>query len=313
MLQAVILTPSSAALATGATQQFSVSGQWSNGATTAPAVTYSATGGTVTSGGLYTAGSTAGAFRVIATQQGGTLADTSSVTVSIPGSGPYANRPVNYTTTLSDYAFRDLPLVDNDSPLGGGWSVYNNQNATVSRVSDATAPQSPSEVLQWHFPTGHPSGTNVGNVYRSAPANASEFYVAFSMWHDANFEWNSISNKLFYLEPGNIILQSRHSMAGGQKYLSVYIGGTGKDYAPTNNIPIPLGQWVNYEFIVKRGNSGVLKVWMNGTLVLDYANIAVPTTTSGQELKLDTTWGGSTGPTTRDSYRRIDHIVVAIP
>ena len=39
-------------------------------------VTYSATGGTISSGGLYTAGSTAGTFRVIAVQQGGTLADT---------------------------------------------------------------------------------------------------------------------------------------------------------------------------------------------------------------------------------------------
>jgi hypothetical protein len=82
VLQAVILTPASASLNTGATQQFSVSGQWSNGATTAPSVTYSATGGTVTSGGLYTAGSTAGAFRVIAVQQGGTLADTSTVTLT---------------------------------------------------------------------------------------------------------------------------------------------------------------------------------------------------------------------------------------
>ncbi len=56
VLQAVILTPASASLATGGTQQFSVSGQWSNGATTAPSVTYSATGGTITAGGLYTAG-----------------------------------------------------------------------------------------------------------------------------------------------------------------------------------------------------------------------------------------------------------------
>ncbi len=82
VLQAVLLTPSSASLSTGATQQFSVSGQWSNGATTAPAVTYSATGGGVTSAGLYTAGNTAGSFRVIAVQQGGTLADTSAVTLS---------------------------------------------------------------------------------------------------------------------------------------------------------------------------------------------------------------------------------------
>ena len=43
VLQAVILTPASVSLNTGATQQFTVSGQWSNGATTAPSVTYSAT------------------------------------------------------------------------------------------------------------------------------------------------------------------------------------------------------------------------------------------------------------------------------
>ena len=48
VLQAIILTPSSASLTTGATQQFMVSGRWSNGATTAPAVTYTATGGTIT-------------------------------------------------------------------------------------------------------------------------------------------------------------------------------------------------------------------------------------------------------------------------
>ncbi len=82
VLQAVILTPSSASLNTGATQQFAVNGQWSNGATTAPAVTYSATGGSVNSSGLYTAGNTAGSFRVIATQQGGSLADTSAITLT---------------------------------------------------------------------------------------------------------------------------------------------------------------------------------------------------------------------------------------
>ncbi len=44
-------------------------------------VTYSATGGTITTGGLYTAGSSAGTFRVIATHQGRTLAH-STVTLT---------------------------------------------------------------------------------------------------------------------------------------------------------------------------------------------------------------------------------------
>jgi hypothetical protein len=83
-LEQVVLAPSSVSLSSGDTQQFNVSGVWSDGSTTAPTVTYSATGGTITSGGLYTAGTTTGTFRVIATQQGGTLADTSTVTITAP-------------------------------------------------------------------------------------------------------------------------------------------------------------------------------------------------------------------------------------
>jgi hypothetical protein len=83
-LTSLTLAPASVTLTTGTTRQFSVSGQWSDGSTTAPAVTYAATGGTITAAGLYTAGTTAGSFRVIATQQGGTLADTSAVTITAP-------------------------------------------------------------------------------------------------------------------------------------------------------------------------------------------------------------------------------------
>jgi len=120
VLQAVILTPVATSLVTGATQQFAVSGQWSNGATTAPAVTYDATGGTITSGGLYTAGSTVGAFHVIATQQGGTLADTAAVTVTAPGSGGlYPNRPANFTTVVSELDMSQAVPPGGDQRRGG--------------------------------------------------------------------------------------------------------------------------------------------------------------------------------------------------
>jgi hypothetical protein len=77
------LTPASITLAPGGTGQFAVSGTWCDGSPTVPAVTYSATGGTITAGGLYTAGATPGTFQVIAIQQGGTKTDTSKVTVSL--------------------------------------------------------------------------------------------------------------------------------------------------------------------------------------------------------------------------------------
>jgi hypothetical protein len=80
---AIVLTPVTTTVAVSGTQQFSVSATLSNGGSQSnPAVTYSATGGSISAGGLYTAGSTAGSFRVIAVQQGGTLADTSQVTIA---------------------------------------------------------------------------------------------------------------------------------------------------------------------------------------------------------------------------------------
>ncbi len=85
-LTQLVLNPASLTLSPGATQQFSVTASWSDGSSTVPAVSYSATGGTITTGGLYTAGTTPGSFRVIVTQQGGTRADTSAVTVSVPTS-----------------------------------------------------------------------------------------------------------------------------------------------------------------------------------------------------------------------------------
>ena len=78
----LVLSPAALTLGVGATQQFAVSGTWSDGSTRVPAVTYSATGGTITAGGLYTAGTTPGVFRVLATQQGGSKADTSAVTLT---------------------------------------------------------------------------------------------------------------------------------------------------------------------------------------------------------------------------------------
>lgn len=84
-LIAIVLTPSSATLQPGGSQQFGVQGVWTNGGSGAPAVNFSATGGTITSAGVYLAGSAPGTYRVIAAQAGGTLADTAVVTI---GSSP---------------------------------------------------------------------------------------------------------------------------------------------------------------------------------------------------------------------------------
>ncbi len=76
-----VLSPGSASLNAGGTRQFSTAVTWSDGASRPVTVSYQATGGSVSVGGLYTAGQVAGTFMVIASCSCG-VADTSAVTIA---------------------------------------------------------------------------------------------------------------------------------------------------------------------------------------------------------------------------------------
>jgi hypothetical protein len=99
-LTSVVLKPGSAAIATGSTRQFYAFGRNSAGDSVPVAVTYTATGGTISAAGLYTGGTTAGTYRVIA--RAGTLADTSVVTLARTlGSSGGVGRPMGMSWLLS--------------------------------------------------------------------------------------------------------------------------------------------------------------------------------------------------------------------
>ncbi len=138
-LTSMSINPATVTMPAGATQQFAVSGTWSNGSTTPPSVTYSATGGSVTPAGVFTAPSSAGTYRVIAAQSGGTLRDTSVVTVTAStgggttpppsGAGACPNEPAGYAR----YGDVTFPTIN----VPSGWSILGNDRALLA---DATGP-----------------------------------------------------------------------------------------------------------------------------------------------------------------------------
>src|SRR5260221_3986440 len=79
----IVISPKTIALAEGSTNQFTVYGRKNTGDSVNVSVTYTATGGAVSGSGLYTARQTAGPYQVVARQNGGSLADTSAVTVTV--------------------------------------------------------------------------------------------------------------------------------------------------------------------------------------------------------------------------------------
>ena len=86
--------PATAKVHAGAQRAFAVTGYRGDGSASAVGVTWSATGGEVDPSGVYTAGTTAGTYQVIAANTAGTLADTSVVTVA-DAPAPPANPPAN--------------------------------------------------------------------------------------------------------------------------------------------------------------------------------------------------------------------------
>ncbi len=78
---ALAVSPRSTSLQSGTSQQFTASATWSNGSTTLPPLNWSATGGTVTSNGRFTAGPS-GTYQV--TVAGGGLTDQATVNVGAP-------------------------------------------------------------------------------------------------------------------------------------------------------------------------------------------------------------------------------------
>jgi len=256
---------------------------------------------------------------------------------------PYAHRPANYTVVETDYAFNEASYPTGSAPFfdvpnfdGSGWGVVGNDGLTMTRVVDATAPVSPSNVLQWTYAEG--SGTpadsaSFGHFYRSTSEAIQAWYVAFQIWHDANFEWNLISNKLFFFwtyPSGPAILQTRFNSAPGDFLGFIMENTPGVDSHQANTA---FGQalttaffedeWVNVEVqYVAGASNGQLRVWAGrmdgsdgteGQLVLEYTNINVPGASTAQELMFSSTWGGGSGPTTRDSFRRVDHVLIAHP
>ena len=86
-LKRVVLLPDAVSLAAGGTVQFSSYAVMANGDSVPVGASYSATGGTITATGMYTAGSSSGVFAVIATVPGSggggdSRADSAQVTIT---------------------------------------------------------------------------------------------------------------------------------------------------------------------------------------------------------------------------------------
>jgi hypothetical protein len=128
-LASVIVSPASASLVLGGSKQFRAYGRNSAGDSVALVVSFGATGGSISTGGMYAAGTATGSYRVIASSSG--LADTAVVTLTQAlGSGitTGVGVPFGASQLLTDGTYA--------APFSMSLDGYN-ASTVVSRIADA--------------------------------------------------------------------------------------------------------------------------------------------------------------------------------
>ena len=154
------VSPESVALGARGSQAFAVVGTLEDGTTiSAPAVSWEATGGSITSGGLYTAGHSPGTFRVVATQQNGLIGDTA--TVIVDSSGPAVLASLNLSPSVNTLAPGAIFQFGLAWTWNSGWAeapevAYSATGGTISATGLYVAP---ATVGEYKVVVAHVGGT----------------------------------------------------------------------------------------------------------------------------------------------------------
>lgn len=319
------VAPGTADLFIGEARQFTVTATRQDGSTLTPTVAWTATGGAVTTSGNFTAGATPGNFRVMATLQGSGLADTSSISISVPVAGSCSHRPAGYNNILPEFDFSAAV------PAGGGtersiagtaWSViYDGDGAggsNFSKVSDPTAPHSPSDVWRLRQAAGDygtlggGQGHGFGNVFRDLPANTTALYACWFMKLSNPYYLHPVSHKYvnIFTSTGNGILVQ---LLRSNNYFEALDVSADHPFTPQINLPPALGVWHLQEIQIATGNPGIIRVWIDGQLRTEYTTLPVEPGARLDSFGLFGHLGGGGFDLAADQYQYFDHILIAIP
>lgn len=166
----------------------------------------------------------------------------------------------------------------------GGWDDSWGSLGTI--VTDATAPESPSNVLQMHLPAGFGEGGGPCSGDLTFPTNYRTVYVRYSAKFSAGWQGPSSGiDKAFYIYDDlghpTIIFDmdgdgfvDKSPMVAGQDIIHAGSPSPGGDLAnpfwPPNvdSTLIPRGEWFTVEFVAVSNTSGstngTLDWWVNG-------------------------------------------------
>ncbi len=252
----------------------------------------------------------------VARNTSGLTTTSSPVTVTVSNSAAvgWPNEPAGLTL-VSDWAMdQALPTSGDVAITGsGGWKIVQNASPGSSRgwterIVDATAPGSPSNVLNFVYPAGMVEGNAPSTIYYDG-LSANEVYVGFWWKPSSPFDYGPNGNKVAFIFNGG-------GGAGGQQFMILLPDGRlhilpeyPGDYLwrtpNVNPTVVTLGQWHRVEWYTNR-ITGELKWWLDGVLQGSYTNVTNPV--RFDMFPFSPTWGGNIGARkTQTDHYWFDH------
>ncbi|HWA16939.1 MAG TPA: hypothetical protein VG817_10925, partial [Gemmatimonadales bacterium] len=294
----VTLSPASVNLVAGGTQTFATQVTYSNGTTqTNPALTWSATGGTMGSGQTYTAGTVTGAYRVIATAANG-KADTSVVNVTGVSSPPPSGANSMYFNSAEAGCGSDPNIIlcddfedgdwytkdaDQANSSGGllqtdGWSgtIYANP---ITPAKAAVCGSRGAKGTNCTATYGTLSGSQDSRNMADHEFNGGPVTELWARWYytaDAGYRWGAEKHTNFTKAAGDIAwfnIQFNCGAGSSQSSATPYvqiIHGNSHTCQPPNasSISLQSGTWYYFEVHLKLNSAGLnadglIEIWIN--------------------------------------------------
>jgi hypothetical protein len=327
-LTSLALTPDAVTLDAGATRQFAAAARWSDGSSRQVAVAWQATGGSISTAGLYTAGNQAGTFRVIAAAtdpvSGTARADSATVTIRAatpppppPPPGDMAscgNEPAGMrVATNTPWDAVPPPLPQHDA-YGWGWE-YTDRNLSI--VQDPTAPRSPGNVLRTTYPAGFRGGSAPANIEVDLEGSPTTVYVCYWVKRSANWTDNGNAGTKFFF----VYATSSHGYVAMNRNLTHHFA---LESGSVPNIdyygpPDDVGTWRKYEYLFVANTpgqaNGTFTAWKNGVPFMSRTGIrwaADGRTPAFNRVQWSPTYGGGRNSTPYTLTQDIDHWYISV-
>ncbi len=312
----VVVSPDTVTLAASQTKQFAAYGRTAAGDSVPVTVTWSASAGSVTQSGFFTAAPDTGHSQVAATQTGGSPSGNATVTVVAPlppsPAGAYPNEPAGFLP-ITERSF--LATVEN------GWTATTAGGLSI--VSDATAPKSPSAVGQMIYPAGasdlDPGWTEYASL---AGLGYTRLYMSFWVKLSANWQGHKTSvNKIGYVwvHDKPVVFPLVQGVGSAPLHTAVGLQDIPNLVAVTEapnlgTVEIVRGQWHRWELVLVMNSGsnadGELHWWIDGVKVGEYKNIEYGDATQGkvwQDPSWRPIWGGQGDTLVQTQYMWMDH------